>query len=80
MTVTMMNMELIFADLLSPEQLMVGDIIKTPNQEMVVINEINDADGGYLIVATDDYEDEIEFFVADDTMLKWYVYSEQEEE
>ncbi len=74
MNATMKTMELILADFLAPDQLMEGDIIKSPEQELVIVKTITATDLGYTIEATNDFDEVIEFWVGDDTMFNWYVY------
>lgn len=73
-------MELIFADFLSPDQLMDGDIIKSPDHEMVTVTSIDATDNGWLIVSTNDFDETIEFEVADDAVISWYVYPPEDDD
>ena len=71
----MMNMELVYADLLQADQLLDGDII-CHEDEFVTVNKINATENGWAITITNDFgeEDEIEF--DDDAMIRLYVYVE----
>jgi hypothetical protein len=79
MSATMKNMELIFADFLSPDQLMEGDIIKSPDHEMVTVTSIDATTNGWLILSTNDFDETIEFEVADDAVISWYAYPPDED-
>ena len=71
----MKNMELILADLLFPDQLMEGDMIKSPDQEIVTIKSITSTDIGFTIEAKNDFDELVEFHLTDDDMIHWYVYA-----
>ena len=75
MSATIKNMDLILADLLFPDQLMEGDMIKSPDQEIVTINKINSTDAGFTIEATNDFDELVEFHITDDEMISWYVFA-----
>jgi hypothetical protein len=75
MTATINDMELILADLLFPDQLMEGDIIKSPDQEIVTIKTINSTDAGVTIEAINDFDELVEFHITDDEMISWYVFA-----
>ena len=70
----MKTMELILADLLSPDQLMEGDIIKSPDQELVIVKTITSTDIGFTIEAINDFDEKVEFHLLDDDVVNWYVY------
>ena len=74
MSATMKTMELILADLLSPDQLMEGDIIKSPDQELVIVKTITSTDIGFTIEAINDFDEKVEFHLLDDDVVNWYVY------
>lgn len=79
----MKTMELIFADLLSPSQLMEDDIIKYTDEDgdyFVTVNSITYTSEGYTIIATDDFGEEFEITLSDDAMVRWYVYPVEEVE
>ncbi len=75
MSDTMMNMELVFADYLLPNQLAEGDLIKVDEQYLTV-KEISETKEGFNLVLLDDFDDEVEAFVGDDDKLEWYVFVE----
>jgi hypothetical protein len=75
MTATINDMELILADLLFPDQLMEGDMIKSPDQEIVTIKTINSTDAGVTIEAINDFDELVEFHITDDEMISWYVFA-----
>jgi hypothetical protein len=75
MSATMMSMELRFADYLLPNQLAEGDLVKIEDQYLT-IKEIREIDTGYFLTLLDDFDDEVETFVADDTKIEWYVFVE----
>lgn len=77
MTDTIKTMEhYVFADHLTPDQLMEGDMIKIHDEfgeEMVTIRNIHAIDEGYLIEAFNDFDEEIDIPALDDTRFEWYV-------
>ena len=75
MTDTMMGMELRFADLLLPNQLMEGDIIKV-DEEFFTIQSLVQNDEGFNIVALDDFDEPIDIFLWDDEKVELYVFVE----
>lgn len=70
-----MSMELVFADYLLPNQLAEGDLIKLEDQYLTV-KEISETKEGFNLVLADDFDDEEEYFVLDDTKIEWYVFVE----
>ena len=71
----MMSMELVFADYLLPNQLAEGDLIKI-NEQYLTVKEISETKEGYNLVLVDDFDDEEEYFILDDTKIEWYVFVE----
>lgn len=71
----MIDMELIFADTLTPDQLMENDIVEHEG-EYVVVKKVSDTPTGYLIETENDFGEVIEIEATDDTQLSWYVYIE----
>ena len=69
MSDTMISMELRFADYLLPNQLAEGDLIKIEDQYLT-IKEIREIDTGYFLTLLDDFDDEVETFVSDDTKIE----------
>lgn len=80
MSDTMISMELVYADTLNPDQLLDGDIVKSPNDGMVTITGIEEISIGYLIKAIDDYDDDVEFLLTDNSSVMLYVYREEEDD
>ena len=70
-----MSMELVFADYLLPNQLAEGDLIKI-NEQYLTVKEISETKEGYNLVLVDDFDDEEEYFILDDTKIEWYVFVE----
>ena len=75
MSDTMTSMELRFADYLLPNQLAEGDLIKI-EQQYLTVKEISETKEGYNLVLADDFDDEEEYFILDDTKIEWYVFVE----
>ena len=71
----MMSMELRFADYLLPNQLAEGDLIKI-DDEYLTVKTISETDGGYNLVLLDDFDDEVETFIVDDSKIEWFVFVE----
>jgi hypothetical protein len=74
MSATMKTMELILADFLAPDQLMEGDMIKSPDQEIVTIKTITSIGNGFTIEGVNDFDETVEFDLSDDAVVSWYVY------
>jgi hypothetical protein len=75
MTATINSMETRFADLLYPNQLMEGDLIKVDG-EFYTIKSIHEGDEGCNVAMLDEYEEVIETFFFDDEQIHLYVYVE----
>jgi len=71
----MMNMDLVFADYLLPNQLAEGDLIKI-NEEYLTVKTITETRDGFKLILVDDFDDEVEHFVLDDVKIEWYVFVE----
>ena len=71
----MMNMELVYADLLQADQLLEGDIIRHED-EFVTVKIINATDSGWSVSIVNDFGEDTEIEVADDAMIRLYVYIE----
>lgn len=81
MSDTMKVMELVYADLLTPGQLMEGDLIEIDLDVVEVISIQDDATGdNYVITFRNDYGEEDEYACTYDDMFKLYVVVESEEE
>ena len=75
----MKTMELVYADLLTPGQLMEGDLIKIDDSLVEVISIVDDATGdNYTITYLNEYDEQDEKFCNHEDMFKLYVYVEQD--
>ena len=75
----MINMELKFADTLTPDQLMIEDLIKFGDEVVEVLNIESDATGDtYFVAYIDEYgnKDVVEFYHTD--LISLYVYVEED--
>jgi hypothetical protein len=80
MTATMETMKFVYADLLTPSQLMEGDLINIDNDIVEVISVVDDATGdNYTITYRNDYGEEEEYFCTYEDMFKLYVFIDEEE-
>ena len=80
MAATIENVELIYADLLSPGQLMDGDLIRIDDDVVEVISIVDDSTGdNYTITYRNDYGEENEYSCNYEEMFKLYVYVESDE-
>jgi hypothetical protein len=80
MTDTIKTMELVYADLLTPSQLMEGDLINIDNDVVEVISIVDDALGdNYLITYKNDYGETAEYQCTYEEMFKLYVFIEIDE-
>jgi hypothetical protein len=76
---TMKTMELVYADLLTPGQLMEGDLIKIDDSLVEVISIVDDATGdNYTITYLNEYDEQDEKFCNHEDMFKLYVYVEED--
>lgn len=75
MTATINDMELRFADLLYPNQLMENDIIKI-DEEYFTVKALSENDEGFNIVVADDYDELLDVFLFDDEKVELYVFVE----
>lgn len=81
MTATMENMKFVYADLLTPNQLMEGDLINIDNDIVEVISVVDDATGdNYTITHRNDFGEEEETFCTFEDMFKLYVFIDEEEQ
>jgi hypothetical protein len=81
MSATINSMELVYADLLTPGQLMEGDLVEIDEIIVDVISIEDDATGdNYTITYKNDYGEEDIFLCDYEHMFKLYVFIEQEEE
>ena len=81
MTATMRAMELVYADLLTPGQLMEGDLINIDMDIVEVIAITDDATGdNYVITHRNEYGEEEEYSCTYEEMFKLYVFIDRDEE
>ena len=76
----MKTMDYIFADYLTPDQLMEGDFIKIQDEygdQIVEIKNIHAIDEGYLIEAVNDFDEDVDVSALDDTRFAWYVIADE---
>jgi hypothetical protein len=79
MTATMENMELVYADLLTPSQLMEGDLVDIEGVIVDVVSIEDDATGdNYTITYRNDYGEEDVFECNYEHVFKLYVFVEEE--
>ena len=75
MTATMKTMKFVYADLLTPSQLMEGDLINIDNDIVEVISVTDDATGdNYTITHKNEYDEVEETFCTYEDMFKLYVF------
>jgi hypothetical protein len=80
MTATMIDMKFVYADLLTPSQLMEGDLINIDNEIVEVISVVDDATGdNYTITHRNDYGEELETLCTYEDMFKLYVFVDDDE-
>ena len=75
MTATITNMEMRFADMLSPNQLMEGDLIKV-EEEFFTIKYVDEGEEGCNVGMLNDFDEVVETFFFDDEQIELYVYVE----
>jgi hypothetical protein len=80
MTATINNMELVWADKLTPGSLMVDDLIKI-DDELIEVIEINSDSTGdnYFIEYADSYGERDTLIISHDTYVDLYVYIDSDE-
>ena len=75
MTATMKDMKFVYADLLTPAQLMVGDLINVDFDIVEVLSVVDDATGdNYTITHKNEYDEVEETFCTYEDMFKLYVF------
>jgi hypothetical protein len=80
MPATITNMKFVYADLLTPSQLMEGDLINIDDDIVEVISIVDDATGdNYTITHRNDYGDVEETFCTYENMFKLYVFVDEAE-
>jgi hypothetical protein len=79
MTATINSMELVYADLLTPSQLMEGDLINIDMDIVEVISIEDDSTGdNYTITYRNDYGEDSTYTCSHEEQLKLYVFIEEE--
>lgn len=77
---TMKNMKFVYADLLTPSQLMAGDLINIDNDIVEVISIVDDATGdNYTITHVNDFNEEATTECTYEDMFKLYVFLDEDE-
>jgi hypothetical protein len=80
MTATMKTMKLSYADLLSPSQLMEGDLINVDNEVVEIISIDEDALGdNYTITYRNDYDERDEKVYNYEDKINLYVFVDDSE-
>ena len=80
MNATINNMELVWADKLTPGSLMVDDMIKIDGELIEIIRIDSDGTGdNYFIEYADVYGEREELTIAHDTYVDLYVYIDSDE-
>jgi hypothetical protein len=80
MAATINNMELVWADKLTPGSLMVDDLIKVDDELIEIIEISSDSTGdNYFIDCVDVYGEPNTITIAHDSYVDLYVYVESEE-
>ena len=80
MAATINNMDLVWADKLTPGSLMIDDLIKVDDELIEIRNIDSDATGdNYFIEYTDVYGEQDTITIAHDSYVDLYVYIETEE-
>ncbi len=73
-------MKLSYADLLSPNQLMEGDLINVDNDIVKVISIVEDAAGdNYVVTYQNDFEEQEEIIYNYEDKINLYVFVEENE-
>lgn len=80
MTDTINTMKFVFADLLTPSQLMAGDLIEIENEIVEVVQVIDDATGdNYTITHVNDFSEEAQTTCTYEDVFRFYVFIEEDE-
>jgi hypothetical protein len=80
MAATIMNMELVWADKLTPGSLMVDDLIKVDGELIEIIEIDSDSTGdNYFIEYADAYGEQDTITIAHDAYVDLYVYIDPDE-
>jgi hypothetical protein len=79
MTATIENMKFVYADLLTPAQLMIGDLINIENDIVEVLSIVDDSTGdNYTITHRNDFGEEEETNCKFEDLFKLYVFIEED--
>ena len=79
MTATINNMELVWADKLTPGSLMVDDLIKVDDEVIQIISIDSDGEGdNYFIEYVDVYGEKDIVTIAHDTYVNLYAYVDED--
>jgi hypothetical protein len=76
MTATIATMDYIYADILSPDQLMEDDLIEITSEDeeqMITVKEIVGLKEGYIIVGVNEFGETNEYFLNDNQKVKLFV-------
>jgi aspartate 1-decarboxylase len=80
MTVTITNMELKFADSLTPDQLMIEDLIMVEDEVVEVLGIQSDSAGNiYLVAYKNEFDEKDIVQFQHDEFVSLYVYVDQDE-
>jgi len=80
MSVTITNMELKFADNLTPDQLMVEDLIMVEDEIVEVLGIQSDSSGNvYLVAYKDEFDEKNTVLFQHDEFVSLYVYLDSDE-
>jgi hypothetical protein len=80
MSVTITNMELKFADNLTPDQLMVEDLIMVEDEIVEVLGIQSDSSGNiYLVAYKDEFDEKNTVQFQHDEFVSLYVYLDSDE-
>ena len=80
MTATIKTMKLSYADLLSPNQLMEGDLINVDSDIVSVVSIVEDSAGdNYTITYRNDFDEEDEKTYHYEEKINLYVFVEEDE-
>jgi hypothetical protein len=77
MTATMMSMNLVHADVLVPDQLMEGDIIRIEDEngeQLVEVKSIHAIEEGWVVEVVNDFGEVVDVVFDDEATIDLYVY------
>lgn len=76
MTATITTMDYVYADILSPDQLMEDDLIEITSEDeeqMVTVKDIISLKEGYIVVGVNEFGETNEYFLNDNQKVKLFV-------